>query len=170
MKKALFVLAAMAVFAVKADYLYWMVTDNPGTHENYVGTPIDFSGWTDAKLFVDGSSFDNPSSTLVATMTSDDAARLRDNDLYAYANLGSGTYNPNSTFMIELWQGGSYLGYASASADSLAQYIVTPETMAPVVSGWMPGASAYAVPEPTSGLLFLIGGMLLGLKRRRQQV
>jgi hypothetical protein len=28
--------------------------------------------------------------------------------------------------------------------------------------------STYAVPEPTSGLLFIIGGMLLGLKRKRQ--
>lgn len=34
--------------------------------------------------------------------------------------------------------------------------------------GFGGGTTSYNVPEPTSGLLFLIGGMLLGLKRRRQ--
>ena len=166
MKKSLFVLAVMAIFAVKADYLYWMITDNPGTHENFVGTSIDFNQWDEAKLFVGGSSFDG--SDAVATMSKEAADALRGNGLYAYASIDTGY--EGTTFLIELWQDSSYLGCAKASAADLAQYIFTPDTMAPVVGGWMPDAISYSVPEPTSGLLFLLGGMLLGLKRRRQEV
>jgi hypothetical protein len=157
----------MAVFAVKADYLYWMVTSDPGEHQNFVGQSIEFNDWTNAKLFVDGNSFDTPSAE-IATMTKTKADNLRDNGLYAYADLTGSNYSTDSTFLIELWAGESYLGYAQGTYAQLAQYIFTPDTIAPAVGGWMP--DAYAVPEPTSGLLFLIGGMLLGLKRRRQQV
>jgi hypothetical protein len=59
------------------------------------------------------------------------------------------------------------------SASSLADYIFGNNSMSPVAAAafgknWTAGT--YSVPEPTSGLLFLVGGMLLGLKRRRQQV
>jgi len=40
-------------------------------------------------------------------------------------------------------------------------------TMPATGFGQQTGAT-YNVPEPTSGLLFVIGGMLLGLKRKRQ--
>jgi len=166
MKKSLFALVALTLFSVKADYLYWMITDDLGTHDNFVGQAIDFSTWDTAKLYVNGSYFDG--SLPVGTLSSDNAANLRDFGAYAYADIGSSS--SASTFLIELWSGESYLGYASDTYANLAQYIYKEGTMAPVVGGWMPPNSAYAVPEPTSGLLFLIGGMLLGLKRRRQQV
>ena len=166
MKKILFTLVALTVFSVKADYLYWMITNDLGEHENFVGQAIDFSQWNTAKLYVDGSSFSGASP--VGTLTPTAVTELRDYGAYAYANIGS--YSSSSTFLIELWSGESYLGYASDTYANLAQYIYKEGTMAPVVGGWMPPNSAYAVPEPTSGLLFLIGGVLLGLKRRRQQV
>ena len=54
----------------------------------------------------------------------------------------------------------------------LANYIIgggaSQQSSAFAHVGFGGATTAYNVPEPSSGLLFLIGGMLLGLKRRRQ--
>ena len=76
------------------------------------------------------------------------------------------------SYFVELWNGSrtQEMDYATAKSNG---YILSPgmSTATPSgMAGFGGGATPYNVPEPTSGLLFLIGGMLLGLKRRRQQV
>ena len=164
MKKSLLVLAVMAIFTVKADYLYWMVTGDPGQGQNFIGEAVDFTQWDNAKLYYGGDSFTG--GTVAGSMTKDTAQMLDAAEAYAYASISG--YNETTTFFIELYSGTTYLGRAAGSYSDVARYIFASNSMAPVGMAWVP--TSYAVPEPTSGLLFLVGGMLLGLKRRRQKV
>jgi hypothetical protein len=156
MKKILLTIVLLAVGAVHADYLFWMVGDNPQSGTDISGNPTSFA-WTDAKLVWDGGSMD---------LTADDAALHKSLDSYAIADVGS-EYSSQS-FYIELWNGDKWLAKSPAAlGSSLAQFISGSNSLNPVAgTGWAP--TSYSVPEPTSGLLFVIGGMLLGLKRKRQ--
>jgi len=167
MKKIFAILTLMVAFAANADYLYWMVGNpTPGTMPNFGGQPVDLTVWDTAKLVLSTDAND-PTATPIATMSRSTAEFFKEMDAYAYADIGSG-YKPSTTYLIELYADGGtrYLGYASATAESLSSYIFEMGGMsANVGTGWM--ATSFHVPEPTSGMLFLLGGMLLGLRRRR---
>ena len=163
---------AISLFA-QADLLYWMVSDTIAESAKSGGTS-DF-----AALYVrdnsDPSSLSsNPYQLSVKT----------ENDVYnQYNNIGIGfeyggiqAYNKDSfSFYVEILSG-EYQGKQTEAMSyaQLANYIIgggsgqQSSAFAPL--GFGGGTTSYNVPEPTSGLLFLIGGMLLGLKRRRQQV
>jgi hypothetical protein len=158
MKKLLFIFALATAMSVQADYLYWMVGSDIPDGKNFIGQTVKFSSWTDAKLFYNGNLLNGGS------LTRDTANTLADINAYAYTDIGD--YNNRGTFMIELYNSGSYLGFASAEASALRDYVFASSGMSTNVGkGWVP--PSFAVPEPTSGLLFLLGGVLLGLKRRR---
>ena len=163
MKKLLTILAIGFAIAANADYLYWMV--DPGV------TGTDISGgektfdWTTAVLKYET---DNE----VMTLSKDDATLYNALNTYAIADIGN-DYSGKSYF-IELYNGDQWLAASEhKSASLLADYIFGNDSMSPVAAaafGKSGTAGTYSVPEPTSGLLFLVGGMLLGLKRRRQKV
>ncbi len=175
MKKAIIVATVLVVgLMVRADVLYWMVSDAIAETTTSGGT-ADFA----ALYVVDSAS----SSTL-----SSNPYRLSvktESDVYnQYKNLGVGfeyagiqAYsNPNTlSFYVEILSG-EYRGKRTdtMSYAALSDYILKGGGGIPsssfVAEGFGSGSTTYNVPEPTSGLLFLIGGMLLGLKRRRQQV
>ena len=167
MKKIFFLLAVATVLTVKADYLYWMV-DTPATVTTRDGQTVDNYQWTSAILKQDGEQ--------LATLSYSNAEWYKGKNSYAYADIGSSgsSYNDSTTFIIELYNDAAsptYVGNVSATAATLAQYIFKSDSMAPIGSAGAFGVGAtFAVPEPTSGLLFIIGGMLLGLKRRREVV
>ena len=162
MKKLLTILAIGFAIAANTDYLYWMV--DPGV------TGTDISGgektfdWTTAVLKYEE---DNE----VMTLSKDDATLYNALNTYAIADIGN-DYSGKSYF-IELYNGDQWLAASEhKSASMLADYIFGDNSMSPVAAaafGKGP-TGTYSVPEPTSGLLFLVGGMLLGLKRRRQKV
>lgn len=167
-KLTLVALSFVAIAAVKADYLYWMVTD-------------DVANGNVAGVDAASSSTANPYAWIVATdgnntytlngQSASAVANASEWGDYFRADLGdySGT---GYSYYIEL-----YNGYKTAAQeyDTLLDngYISKPGTIASPASlangafGQTAGTS-YNVPEPTSGLLFVIGGMLLGLKRKRQ--
>ena len=161
MKKILFAVAVGISIAANADVIYWMVDSNPIDVAQFSGSPISQT-WDEARLKVDGSD------VAYGTLSSSAWRDLNDIDAYAYTALPD-SYN---SFAIELYQGGKFVGQTSGTAAQLAQYIFSsPMSVLPTTAFGMAAAgSTYAVPEPTSGLLFLVGGMLLGLKRRRQKV
>ena len=158
MKKILFTLAVLATIAVQADYLYWMV-DTPQTGTDISGNTTTFN-WATAKLYAD--------SEVIGTLTAGDAEIYKLIDSYAISG-DVGDYAAK-TFFIELFNSdNSWMAQSSkVSGSSLAQYMTGSMSMNPPSGPWTGGT--YSVPEPTSGLLFLVGGMLLGLKRRRQKV
>ena len=164
-KLVLFAAVLAAMMTVRADVLYWMVSD-------------DYA--KDA-----GSSGDSTFATLYATddngATKHELATATGSavaDAYAYsdyftANISS--YSGSSySYFIELVNGvkttpESYNNLLNNGYISVGG-ISTPTSLAGGGFGQATGSATYNVPEPTSGLLFLVGGMLLGLKRRRQQV
>lgn len=157
MKKILIAFFAFAVFSASADYLYWMV-DTP-----LEGTGSDY--WTTAKLV-------NDSGMELGSISYDNMAALNDVDGYTYSSLG--TYTDTTSFFIELYNSSSGTDPIRkaniGTASSLASYIFGNNSMAAAGTsgGFVANASTFNVPEPTSGLLFLVGGMLLGLRRKRR--
>ena len=158
-----------------ADYIYWMV-DTPANVKDFSNntSPVEWSNAIltiqDSNVTVSGLSSDATSgSGYLDSLTYTQAQGFNDIDAYTYATIG-GDYS-GKYFLIELFANdGSWVASHSGSASSLAQYIFSSNSMAPLPAAGFGHGATFAVPEPTSGLLFLIGGMLLGLKRRRQQV
>lgn len=168
MKKSIIAVAAFAVALVaQADVLYWMVSDAVAETADENGTASPFA-------------------TLYAVSTSDSSKTALDSrsesDVFTAYDIGSAfqyngieNYNSGYSFLVEILSG-DYKGKSYSVNDyaSLRNYIVGSGHSIPSASfapeGFGGGASTYNVPEPTSGLLFLVGGMLLGLKRRRQKV
>ena len=165
MKKIITILAVGVALVANADYIYWMVDTPEASGVDIYGNPATFE-WTDAVLSVDGNQ--------IGTLSSSDAAIYNDLGAYAYATI-SPSYSDSSTFMIELYSStvhdsSTWMARTSSSTDALRAYIFGDNSMSVMPASAFGLGATYAVPEPTSGLLFLVGGMLLGLKRRRQKV
>ena len=153
MKTTLFAIATLLALVTHADYIYWMV-DTANVSSEY--------NWDNAALYQDDAK--------IGTLSKSDAVALSALDSYTYATLN----NPytGSSFFIELLNGSTSVAKSESLAyEAVKANIFTGNPMSPVAaasSGFMPAGGTYNVPEPTSGLLFVIGGMLLGVKRKRQ--
>ena len=152
MKKLIFAFAVLFAIVSNADYLYWMV-ENP--------TQVDGNSvnWNSAAFFQNG--------TELSKMTADEMNMVG----YGTANLGSTGYDV-ATYYIELYNAqDSVIGKANISYSSFASSVFGDNsTGAPGLMNTFNASSSatFNVPEPTSGLLFLVGGMLLGLRRKRR--
>ncbi len=69
------------------------------------------------------------------------------------------------SFFMELYDGTSLVAYSDL-ADFETVWDATSEQG--MLVRWKPSMTSYVVPEPTSGLLLLLGGALLGLRRKRR--
>jgi len=175
MKKLLFLLTVGIAVVANADYIYWMV-DTPATVQDFSGSSSSET-WGNAIISLQDSGSVTVSgyapngSGALDTLSYADAGELSAIDAYTYASIGGSSDYAGKYFLIELFSDtGSWMASYSASASSLAQYIFGDNSMAPMPATAFGQGATYNVPEPTSGLLFLVGGMLLGLKRRRQKV
>ncbi|MBO6122208.1 MAG: PEP-CTERM sorting domain-containing protein [Kiritimatiellae bacterium] len=167
MKKALITALAIVAFsATYADVIYWMVSDEAYEDSRNVNESANPYAWVCA------TTSDTDNGIRIEGKSAQDVAGNYWTGGYFETELGSYTGNAYS-YYIELWNGtkttpqsyDSLVNTYIASSGSIA----TPSSLSSGAFGQVAGTS-YNVPEPTSGLLFLIGGMLLGLKRRRQQV
>ena len=164
MKKLLLIATLLGgVFCLRADVIYWMVSDE------YAQTADPSSDDVFASLYVmNGDSVVNPA---LATATGAQVADALDWGDYFTQDLGSYAGSAYS-YYVELSNGlkTNPMSYESAVQNgyiSVSGSMNPPTSLADGAFGQVSGTS-YNVPEPTSGLLFLVGGMLLGLKRRRQ--
>ena len=88
----------------------------------------------------------------------------------AYAYFDN-SVDPSALFMIEIgeYRNDQWVVLAAsetATREQLQKFITTNTVDDPRYIPWSGGA--YSVPEPSSGLLILIGGALLALRRRRR--
>lgn len=151
-KFAVVVAILAMVVGAKAGALYWQV-DTAASDAAYTGS------FDSAALFVsDGTFIDG------AVAAADGKVAPTLSDLGSY---GSSSYS----FYVELYDsaGGSVYKGAAVSYDQLmgSGYISTGGVSLPNFTATS-GFNGASVPEPTSGMLLLMGGALLALRRRRQ--
>ena len=167
----------------QADVLWWMVDEDesPAPVVDWYGTPSSISdiGANSARLRVDGPS---DTSTYLNFYILDPETKSWDLwpgdggagiPLESFADLG--VYNdPAYSFAVELgnWEDGKWVKTLVASEpvsyDSIKGHIANwagAEVEPVKAPPWQP--LSYSVPEPSSGLLVLIGGALLALRRRK---
>ena len=160
MKKAIAILAVGVSLALHADYLYWMVNTESASAFDY-----------DTVLIKSSSQIAESKTSYLDIYTEVSNAAVTEYQAGGDYFIYSGDLNSTDSFYVELYNGDRWLAKSSPIdyATLLNNHSIftggfQPATISPTSFG------SYAVPEPTSGLLFLVGGMLLGLKRRRQKV
>ena len=150
-KSAVFAAVLALAGLANANALYWMV-------DTSAADAVYKEAWDSAGLYVvktDGDVFlDGLVAGAAPTLT----------DLNGY---GSTEYS----FYVELYSsaGESVYKTKAVTYDSLLSsgYISTTGVLAPSVLG-MSAWNGASVPEPTSGVLLLVGGAMLALRRRRR--
>ncbi len=160
-------LVVVAVASLKADTLYWQVSDqgagNDFSYAQWYATQnADGSGGTlisGASAVADGVTSVSETGTKVSPVISD-LGSTDYSSYYFYVELvnyadSSKTRSLNQDYP---W---SYDQLVNSGYISTGSSVVTPSAFA---NGALDGGS---VPEPTSGVLLLIGGALLALRRRR---
>ena len=150
--------SAIALFA-SADVLYWQVE-----------SPDDGAEFTAANLYVTGGSLTDPvqlasvepfdgNPGTMTDLTQTDLGSYGTSDYSFYVELANYTGSSLNNGKAYTW---SYNELVSAG------YIATNPFDSPSASAAAAGGNMGApTPEPTSGMLLLIGGSLLALRRRR---
>lgn len=190
MKRVLIGLAiALSAASSQAAYLFWQVTGNEGWWRGgtlSAALPKDDSPYTITSIrvrevFSSGgtissdnilSSYETASSTpldnidnyftsenvYAQTTTPLDAAGMEAYSYYIEIMGYGGAYGESEVRLAE----STHRTYAELSGSSITTSL---SDMASIPSAWT--GEAYAAPEPTSGLLLLVGASLLALKRRK---
>ena len=152
----LLILGATTVAFAEDSYLYWMI-GNTGDYSSYNTVKVKGDDTVLAIYNLNGDSLGD----YVSKSTVDMYAGA---DMGLYAALGSDpTY---SSYAIELYNEGSFVAVSSPLlSEALASHITTHNSMT-LPTAWV--ASSFAIPEPNSAMLLLLGCAALGLRRRRQ--
>lgn len=177
MKRVFLVLSVLwvATAAAEDSWLYWMLGDASGSGYTAAAsgsadntyTKVKVRGYTDndatfsyLNLYYDSSSPLASGNYVSATTISD----MNGFGAGLYAQLVSGT--TYSSFVIELVNDSGFVADSERlTPASAAAYIETANSMH-LPTAWAP--TSYAIPEPNSAMLLLLGCAALGLKRRRQ--
>ncbi len=160
MKKILLGLAVVsaALFA-KAEYLFWQVGDT---------TTVGDQTYTFGDQYNAGVLYWTGSGTPYQKLEGINFAGTTTTDLASY-----GITESTGSFYIELgtYDNGNFTAIAHSEMITYAEtanYRTSFQTAVSSMQAWSGGSfSPGAVPEPTSGLMVLIGTALLGVKRRR---
>ena len=95
-----------------------------------------------------GTSYDSGTTVYAALLYVETA---NDNYISNFAQATASSAKVTTSDLTK-YEGGSYLGTANG----------------PAISGWTSGGGSGGVPEPTSGLLLLVGGAMLALRRKQK--
>lgn len=161
MKKILsFAIVALTAFAVKAEYLYWQVdqANSATSSSDYVQL------WTST---TDGATFYDSSFTkLGGTQSTEGGGFVQfdvgDSSSYKAYFVEYLTYDSSNNEYTSL---GGYTGSWNELANAKALSSALSDSAASMVA--YTGGTYKNVPEPTSGLMLLMGMALVALKRKR---
>lgn len=177
MKTKILALAAVGLIAgaMHADVLYWQVTDTGSDYATAMLSAVNKSTTPETYYYASENTLSGGSAGALinkADVTGGNYAAadltkiLSWDDDTSYSNLSS------LSFFIELYdESGNWLRQTTPiSYSQLSDYVATTPTFNSNFTGVNGGAFAptgYAIPEPTSGLLMLVGLGALALRRRK---
>ena len=165
MKRLLSVLLVFGatVAAAEDSYLYWMVGENASGY-TYDTVKVQVNSGTGAGTYLN--IYNGSGANKGESISSETVATYEELGRGLYAYLGSDpTYG---SFVIELWNEGTQVAQSEelSLSTALANYIVTNNSMT-LLLAWAP--QSFAIPEPNSAMLLLLGCAALGLRRRRER-
>ena len=165
-------------YAASASVLLWLVDDQAASDAGIgswdtvkvsYGNADAYSTSTHDYLNIGGQS----SSSWGESLTSTQIGNIEKYEGFALADLSGITGGDANSqyYFIELYNGENLVGYTSTGlgGNDLSNYIKEwsdLSNMTQSMTGWG-GAQFTAVPEPTSGMLMLLGMALLGLRRKK---
>ena len=166
MKKNLlfFAVAALASLGLNAGTLYWQLNNNPNNDQYAAVAVLNESG----ELVGYANLLDGDGGANIGRIVAADDA-MSDTQ---YADISG--YSSSYKFVVEMlslnseqawergWTSGTPLTYAELND---AGYVSEGGIGAATVNTW---TASVTIPEPTSGLLLLVGGSLLALRRKRR--
>ena len=178
MKRVLLVLSVLWVAKATAEdsWLYWMLGNASGS--GYTATEagtasadntysyVKVRGYTnnDTDFSYLNLYYDYGSSSLGDSISATTISEMNGFGAGLYAQLVSGT--SYSSFVIELVNDSGFVADSERlSVASAVAHIETANSMH-LPTAWAP--VSYAIPEPNSAMLLLLGCAALGLRRRRQ--
>lgn len=155
--------AAVLGLVASADTLYWQVD----TSADNAYAPIKNQTFSYAKLYAT----DGTTTTELASVAAEADGKTMKPTLTDLGVYGSNTYS----FYVELLNYADGVStsvytqpYASTYNELVSAGYVSTQAMATPEGFALGGFNGAAVPEPTSGVLLLIGGAMLALRRRRR--
>lgn len=154
--------AVVAAFGLQAGTLYWQINNNPN-NDQYAAVAV-MNGDTVVGY---ANILDGDGGEVVGNLVAADDAMSQ----MQYADISG--YDSSYKFVVEMlstdgstwergWTAGTPMTYAELKS---AGYVSEGGISAGSVNSW---TSSVTIPEPTSGLLLLVGGSLLALRRKRR--
>ena len=152
---------ALASLAARSEYLYWMIDQPDPEVDNYIGS-FDYAT---VKMGDDVLYLYSAEGVELGTEVVPDGASMAEG---AYALVSNYSGLPAETqFLFELWSDGSAdrVGWASYTKGEIARYVV--DSFNQMGGSPLAVTQPRLIPEPTSGILLLLGMAGLALRRRR---
>ena len=170
--KKLMVSAVMALlggtlFAAGDMYLYWMIAEDATTVTDAKGQTIPTAGMKASIHRTDGSGADLGLLDLYDSSYTSFGTEIGVGDVQGFPVLAGVTGYENYSFFVELSSDAGVFRSTTASYSSLASYISSMSGIDYPATGGYGFGNFSVAPEPTSGLLLLLGVAGLMLRRRR---
>ena len=164
MKKALFAIVLLGAVTASADdsFLYWMVGDDVTINANTTAKVKDTASGEYLTIWDEWGDVSYGESVGQSTIQSTKEA----GETFSASLAGVST--GNSSWIVELWEDNHVVSATGAQPYSSAYVGNGLGGLGGSTPALLP-ASAFAVPEPSSGLLMLFGCAMLGLRRRKQK-
>ena len=165
MKKLVFgLVVAIATLSVHAEYLYWAVIGTSGYTQ---GTDYTDGTWAYAQL----KWYYNSENGIITTLNAADAANGYNSDISAVASYTQASYyielvNYDSAYKTVWTSQTSAMTYDQLSG--LHAINLNTPLNGIANAAMFTGTAVVGTPEPTSGLLLLMGFAMLGLKRKKE--